>query len=85
MTLSLTDKMFAEGLVDEALEVIELDKAFKALKGEVEQAELICPDCKIRLTRFHFIGYYDEHSGWYCNCEFNSKEANVKHWRGGYA
>jgi hypothetical protein len=67
--MSITDNMFAEGLVDEALEVIELQNELKALKEKIGNSDLICPKCESPLKPFNFSGYYDSHSGYACECE----------------
>ncbi len=79
--MSITDKMFAEGLVDEALEVIELQNELKALKEKIGNSELICPKCESPLEPFNYEGYYDSHSGYACNCD--SFEGAEK-WSGAY-
>ena len=76
--MSITDNMFANGLVDEALEVIELQKELAFLKGLVDSTEPFCNICKTKLVPFNYRGYYDSHSGYECNCnEF--KDADIIH------
>lgn len=75
-------KIYAAGLVDEGVEYERMEREIEALKLKIASSKPICPHCTAELIPFLHIGYYDEVSGWGCEC---MKIPGVEESRGAYA
>jgi tRNA(Ile2) C34 agmatinyltransferase TiaS len=66
---NLTTTLYANNLVDEGLLVDALEKKVEELAKLLESKKPVCPICKTEMSPFNFKGYYDEFSGWSCECK----------------
>ena len=64
----LTTNLFAANLCDEGLEVEALEKRVEYLENLIKSKKPICPICLKELKPFNYTGYYDEFSGYECEC-----------------
>lgn len=72
---------FINNCVDEGILLLEFEKEVIKLNKLIESKKLICPICKTELRPFNFKGYYDDLSGYICECD---KFENAEELRGAY-
>ena len=62
--------LMGDGHVNQTIYIQELQVHVKELESVISSGKPICPHCMSEMTPFNYEGYYDKHSGWFCNCEF---------------
>jgi hypothetical protein len=62
-------KIIAAGLMDEGIEFEKMEALILQLESLIESGKPVCPICKTIMVPKNYIGYYDKHSAWFCECD----------------